>query len=190
MLQAMAPGAEVVHQFDVRNLQIAFEMRGFHDPREIGGANLAVDYRTGDAKSRGVNIAIANVRSCQPREFFDDQIELRKFFASEALAEDGCEFSAFFREQRQVAFCPADITCKNHRGPQKNLKRPLASRNAARASHPQINDKARRGPAVTTADCASGGRRARSMRRIPPVPSFRTRTAGPRRFSWRSTHRE
>src|ERR1700730_10043898 len=48
------------------------------------------------------------------REFFDNQVEPRKFLARKALLEDGSECAAFFRKERQIALRAAYVSRENH----------------------------------------------------------------------------
>lgn len=114
MLQAVAPSAKVIQKNNVRNIQLFDERFGFDDPGKIRGADAAIDDRTGNAESCGFNAFPAQMVRGLPREFLDDEIELREFFAGEAVAENLGEVAVLFGKQGQVALGAADITSKDH----------------------------------------------------------------------------
>src|SRR5215510_1936150 len=114
MFEAATPSAEVIQQNHVRNAELLDKRLSFYEPGKIRCPDSAVDDRTGDAKSSGANFLASEVLRGLAGKFFDDQIELRKFLACKAVAEDWCELAALFREQRQIAFSATDISRKNH----------------------------------------------------------------------------
>src|SRR5712692_2225214 len=114
MLDTVARGAKVIQENDVRNTQLFAESLGINDPGKIGSAHPAVDDRPGDAEAGGNDAFLAQMFGRLAREFLGDALELRELFASEALLEDGRESAAFFREERQITLCPANVSCQDH----------------------------------------------------------------------------
>src|SRR5216684_2252669 len=97
MLDAVARGAQVIQENDVRDTQLFDEASGVDDPWKICRSHGAVDYRPGNAKAGG-----------------NDAFELRELLACEALLEDGRERAAFFGKKRQITLRPANVPCKDH----------------------------------------------------------------------------
>src|SRR6202521_5613205 len=85
-----------------------------YDRGEICRSPPAIDHRPGDTEAGGKDAFLAQMFGCLAREFLDDALELREFFACEALLEDGREYSAFFREESQITLRPANVPCKDH----------------------------------------------------------------------------
>lgn len=98
MLDAVAGGTEVIHEDDLRHIELSSESASVDGPRKIGGANAIIDDGSGDAKTCSANRRAIEVRLCEAREFLNDEVEGRKAFARETLTEDGSEDAALFRK--------------------------------------------------------------------------------------------
>src|SRR5207249_3889817 len=104
MLEAVAPGAQVVHQRNMFDPQLALQVFRLDDPGEVGSANRVVDDRAGNAKSGRFDTLPIEVRSGRADKFAHDQLELREILTGETLLENRRERAALFRKQREVAF--------------------------------------------------------------------------------------
>src|SRR5712692_4280849 len=117
MLDAVARGAKVIQENNVRDTQLFDEAGGVDDPWKICRSHGAVDHRPGNAKASGNDAFLAQMIGRLAGEFLDDAFELRELLACEALFEDGRERAAFFREKRQITLRPANVACKDHLSP-------------------------------------------------------------------------
>jgi len=102
---------------------IPFEDARIHDPREVGGANVIVDYRAGDAESGSANFFVAKMGGSDTRKLFGDEIELREILAAKTLLENRRKLAAALGKKGEVAFGAADIASQNHEVPLRGLKR-------------------------------------------------------------------
>jgi hypothetical protein len=116
----MAPGAEVVEQNDVLDVEFLGKDGGVDGPGKIGGADAIVDDRAGDAETGGANFFVTEMGGGDAGKFLGDEIEGGEILAAEALFEDGCEPAAALGKKREVAFGAADITGQNHEIPHSN----------------------------------------------------------------------
>jgi len=118
MLDAVPGGAEIVHQHDLVDFEFIFEDARVHHPRKIGGADVIVDHRTGDAETGGDDAIRRKMRGGLAREFLNDQVEGREFLASKALLEDRGELPVLLGKKRKVTLRATDISRKDHLFPQ------------------------------------------------------------------------
>src|SRR5712692_9511849 len=121
MLDAVARGAKVIQENNVRDTQLFDEAGGVDDPWKICRSHGAVDHRPGNAKASGNDAFLAQMIGRLAREFLDDAFELGELLACEALFEHGRERAAFFREKRQITLRPANVPCKDHLSPYPGL---------------------------------------------------------------------
>src|SRR6266481_5184015 len=108
MLDAVARGAQVIQENDVRDTQLFDEASGVDDPWKICRSHGAVDHRPGNAEAGGDDAFLSEMIGGLAREFLDDAFELRELLACEALLEDGRERAAFFGKKRQITLRPAN----------------------------------------------------------------------------------
>src|SRR5260370_22981147 len=121
LLEAVAPGAQIIQKNNVTDVEFLDESLGLHDPGKIGGTHPAVDDWSGDAESGGNNAFLAKMLGHLAREFLDDELELRELLAGEALLEDGRERATLLREERQITLRPANVSREDQASPPPNL---------------------------------------------------------------------
>src|SRR5690242_14434662 len=155
MLDAVAGGAEIVQENDVRNIQFLDESFCVNDPRKVRGSHRSIDHRTGNAKSRGGDAFIPKMIGRLAGELLDDAFELRELLAGKALLEDGRERAAFLREKRKVALRPANITRQDQAAPPED-------------SLNRFNE-----PIIASMGCTTAGRHVRAEARIREAPNCR-----------------
>src|SRR5262249_31779185 len=123
ILDAVAPGAKIVEQHDVRDVQFFGKDGSVHGPGQIGGANAVFNYGTGNAESSGANFFVAQMGSGDAREFLGDEIKLGEVFTAKTLLENRSELGAALGKKREVAFGAAHVASQNHEVPLRGLKR-------------------------------------------------------------------
>jgi len=114
MLKAVARRAEIIHQHDGINGQLARQRSRIHNPRKIRRMNAVADHRPGHTKSGRADFLVAKVWRSLAGEFLNDQIELREALAGKPLAKNHFQIAIFLRKKSQIAFCATNVACENH----------------------------------------------------------------------------
>ena len=96
MLEAVAGGAQIVHQSSVLDGDFPGENFGVDNPGQVCCVNAVIDDRAGHTKASGTNFLLTKVGSSAAQKLSNDQIKLCEFLARESFPKDHFELAVLF----------------------------------------------------------------------------------------------